>query len=70
MGKLFLLLVITSPMSSANALIVEFDGSASWSWQRSMSMHNTKSVGDSGYPCLTPDFNSNDGYNPLSSTNW
>ena len=35
-----------------------------------MSMHSTNRVGDSGHPCLTPDFSSKDGYSPLSSTSW
>ena len=62
--------VITIPMSSANALSVVSSGRFCSSLVSSMSMHKTNSVGESGHPCLTPDFSSKDWYSPLSNTNW
>ena len=63
-------MVITIPMSSAKARKVESSGRFSSIFVSSRSMHKTKSVGDSGQPCLTPDFSSKDGCSPLSSTSW
>ena len=57
-------------MSSAKARKVESSGRFSSIFVSSRSIHKTKSVGESGHPCLTPDFSSKDGYSPLSSTNW
>jgi len=55
MGNDFCRLLITRPMSSANARRVEELGSEVSSCVSSMSMHNTNKVGESGHPCLTPD---------------
>ena len=60
-GSDCLQLVITIPMSSANALSVGSNGRLFSIWVSIMSMQSTNKVGDSGHPCLTPDFSSKDG---------